>query len=146
MSNRWRGVAVVLCLTIAAVFATAQEKASGVKIPAGAKVFISPINDGFDTYLKAAIRTKKVPIVIVENKDDAQYILTGTSESRKAGAAKKIIMGSWHSDEQASIQVSEVASGAVVFAYSANKQNSAHGKKSTAESCAKHLKEEIAGK
>jgi hypothetical protein len=31
----------------------------------------------------------------------------------------------------------------VVFAYSVNKKNSAHGKKTTAEACAKHLKEKI---
>jgi len=48
-----------------------------------------------------------------------------------------------HSNEQASIQVSSIKSGQVVFAYSANKQSSAHGKKSTAEACAKHLKEKI---
>jgi hypothetical protein len=53
------------------------------------------------------------------------------------------MLGSWHSDEQASISVASIESGAVVFAYSANKKNSAHGRQTTAEACAKHLKDEI---
>jgi hypothetical protein len=52
-------------------------------------------------------------------------------------------MGSWHSDEQASISVTDLKSGEIVYAYSANKKNSAHGKQSSAEACAKHLKEAI---
>ena len=53
------------------------------------------------------------------------------------------MLGSWHSDEQASISVAGIKSGEIVFAYSANKKNSAHGKQTTAEACAKHLKEAI---
>jgi hypothetical protein len=52
-------------------------------------------------------------------------------------------MGSWHSDEQASISVASFQSGEVVFAYSANKKNSAHGRQTTAEACAKHFKEAL---
>jgi hypothetical protein len=55
-------------------------------------------------------------------------------------------MWNWHSNEQASITVSERRSGEVVFAYSVNKKSSAHGKRSTAEACAKHLKDQIEGK
>jgi hypothetical protein len=39
--------------------------------------------------------------------------------------------------------VAGIKSGEIVFAYSANKKNSAHGKQTTAEACAKHLKEAI---
>jgi hypothetical protein len=39
--------------------------------------------------------------------------------------------------------VTSIQSGEIVFAYSVNKKNSAHGKQSTAEACAKHLKEAI---
>ena len=52
-------------------------------------------------------------------------------------------MGSWHSRESASIKVANLKSGVIAFAYSYNTDNSAHGKKSSAESCAKHLKEKI---
>jgi hypothetical protein len=56
------------------------------------------------------------------------------------------MMLDWHSNEQASITVSNIKSGEVVFAYSVNKPSSAHGKRSTAEACAKHLKDQIEGK
>ena len=115
----------------------------GKPIPVGAKVFIAEIEDGFADYLANAIQKKKVPVIVVKNKADAQFEITGHSESVKAGAAKKLLLGSFRSDEQASIQVANLSSGEVVFAYSANKGNSAHGKQSTAEACAKHLKEFI---
>jgi hypothetical protein len=59
------------------------------------------------------------------------------------GAAKKIMMGSWHSDKQASISVTSIQSGEVVYAYSASTKNSAHGQQTTAEACGKHLREAI---
>ena len=115
------------------------------KIPANAKVFLAPMG-GFEDDLKAAIQTKKVPVVLVTDKDQADYEIAGTSDTEKAGTAKKVIMWNWHSNEQASITVTERKSGEVVFAYSVNKKSSAHGKRSTAEACAKHLKEQIEGK
>ena len=121
----------------------AEQAAPGASIRAGSKVFVHPMPDGFDVYFKAALTRKKVPLVVVGTRDEAELEIKGTSETQKAGAAKKIFMGSWHSDEQASISVSNLASGEVVFAYSANKKNSAHGKQTTAEACAKHLKDEM---
>lgn len=112
-------------------------------IPAGAKVYIASMPDNFNENLKAAIEKKKVPVTVVENRDQADFELTGYSESQKASTAKKLIMGSWHSRESASIKVANLKTGIVAFAYSYNTDNSTHGKKSSAESCAKHLKEKI---
>ena len=111
-------------------------------IPAGASVYVAPMN-GFETYLKAALEKKKVPLTIVQNKKDATYEISGVAASQKAGTAKKIIMGSWHSREEASIKVADLNSGLVVFAYSYTNENSAHGKRTAAEACAKHLKDTI---
>ena len=118
---------------------TAQQNQS--KIPAHAKVYIAPMG-GFESPLKKAIADKKVPIEIVEQREQAEYEITGTSESKKASTAKKVIMGSWHSDEDASIKLANLKTSEIVFAYSAHKQDSAHGQRSTAEACAKHLKDE----
>lgn len=52
-------------------------------------------------------------------------------------------MWDWRSNEQASIQITNMKTSEVVFADSVNKMSSAHGKKSSAEACAKHLKEKI---
>ncbi len=111
------------------------------KIPAGSKVFVASMG-GFETPLRKAIADKKVPVEIVEQREQAEYEITGASESKKAGNAKKIIMGSWHSDEDASIKVANLKTGEIVYAYAAHKKDSAHGQRSTAEACAKHLKDE----
>jgi hypothetical protein len=74
------------------------------KIPAGSKVFVAAMG-GFETPLKKAIAGKKVPLQIVEQREGAEYEITGTADSKKASTAKKVILGSWHSDEDASIKV-----------------------------------------
>jgi len=99
--------------------------------------------DDFDSYLKAALTKKKVPFSVVSSKEDADLEITGTSETQKAGAAKMIFRGSFHSDEQASISIADIKSGEIVFAYSVNKKDSLHGKQSTAEACAVHIKDEL---
>lgn len=123
----------------------ATAPAANKKIPPDSKVFLVPMG-GFEEDLRAAFKAKKVPMVLVTDKDQADYEITGTAESQKAGVAKKIFMRDFHSDEQASITMTDHKTGDVVFAYSVNKKSSAHGKRSTAEACAKHLKEQIEGK
>lgn len=111
-------------------------------IPKKAKVFIAPMA-GFETDLKNAIQAKHVPVEIVDQRDQADYEITGTSDSEKASTAKKVIRWDWHSNEQASISVADIKTGMIVYSYSVNKPSSAHGKRSTAEACAKHLKDHI---
>jgi hypothetical protein len=137
-----RFAALVLALLFALPGAGIRAQGAD-RLKPGATVYIHPMKDGFDTYFKAALRKKNVPLVVVPSRERADYEITGTSETQKASAAKKIILGSWHSDEQASIRVAGIKSGEIVFAYSANKKNSAHGKQTTAEACAKHLKDAI---
>jgi hypothetical protein len=119
----------------------AQTPPAQTKIPAGSKVFVAPMG-GFETPLRKAIADKKVPVEIVEQREQAEYEITGTADSKKAGTAKKVILGSWHSDEDASIKVANLKTGEVVYAYAVHKKDSAHGQRSTAEACAKHLKDE----
>src|SRR5215469_1106753 len=92
------------CVTI--LLALAPSWAQQTKaIPAGARVFLEPMG-GFETYLKSAMAKKKVPLQIVDDKARADFIITGHSESQKATTEKKLIMGNWHSNEDASINVS----------------------------------------
>ncbi len=143
MKNNLTTLAAAVVFTLALPFPSFSQTISSKAIPKGAKVFVAPMEDGFDTYLKTAFAKKQVPLTVVGDKADAQYEVSGHSETQKAGAAKKAIMLNWHSNEQASIKIVELASGEVVYAYSAAKKSSAHGKQSTAESCAKHLKDKI---
>jgi hypothetical protein len=131
--------AVVLMLIVAQTLIWSQEAKT---IPLGAKVFIAPM-DGFETYLRAAMTKKQVPLQIVEERDKADFEITGHSNSQKASTAKKVIMWDWHSTEEATINVTNIKTGVVVFAYEVHKQSSAHGKQSSAEACAKHLKEQV---
>jgi hypothetical protein len=134
--------AALFLLTCFCLPAFAQESNA---IPPGSKVYIAPM-DGFETYLKAALNTKRVPLEVVEQKDQADFVITGAAETQKASTAKKVIMWDWRSKEQASITVTNVKTSIVVFAYSYHASSSAHGKRSSAEACAKHLKEKIEGK
>ncbi len=146
MSYKANVVNTLVLLIVAAVStALAGEKNAppSQKIPKGAKVFVAPIAGGYDTYLKDAITKKKVPVEIVASRDQADYEITGTAESEKASTAKKVILGNWHSREEASITVSNIKSAEVVWAYSVHEEASTHGQRSSAEACAKHLKEAI---
>ena len=150
MSRKKGVVSILVLFVLGAAFVAQAEDAKGTaasgKIPKGAKVFVAPMADGFDSNLKDAIADKKVPVEIVGNRDLAEFEITGTSESQKASTAKKVILGNWHSREEASIRVSNIKSSEVVWSYSVHKEASAHGKKSTAGACAKHLKDEAIGK
>ena len=99
MSYRRSGAGMVIILMIIAVFGAQAKDAKNAppseKIPSGAKVFVAPIADGFDTFLKDAVAKKKVPVELVASRDQADYEISGTAESQKAGAAKKIIFGNW---------------------------------------------------
>ena len=136
MLNHTMRMALLVAAVCSAVLAGERT------IPEGSKVFIAPMG-GFETYVKAAIEKKKVPITIVEQRDSADYELSGAAESQKASTAKKVIMLDWRSKEEASIKLTDIKSSEVVFAYSVHKASSAHGKQSSAEACAKYLKEVV---
>ena len=102
---------LLLLLTLTAVSGLAQDNSKADKaIPAGSKIFVNSMKDDFDKDLIAAIQAKKVPVEVVTEKEKADFEISGTSESKKAGAAKILIMGSWHSSEQASITITNLKS------------------------------------
>jgi hypothetical protein len=147
---------VFMCLFIAgnvafahqAAIAPSPSEAGGiaptggsVHIAPGAKLFIEPMN-GFDTYLSAAILKKKVPVMVVDDRSKADFIVTGGSHVDKAGWAKTIFV-SPNPHAEASIAIKDAHSGNLVFAYNVDKSNAVRANQSTAEACAKHLKEAI---
>jgi hypothetical protein len=125
-----------------AVQATPAAAPMSTRITPGATVFLAPMN-GFENYLAAALQKKNVPLVPVASENQATYVMKGTSEEKKAGWAKIVIQGQIHSDDAASVQVFDRQTGAIVFAYAVDKKNTMHGQQTTAEACAKHLKEQI---
>jgi len=130
-------------LAAASVVIAASQTPAAPRLRPGARVFVNSMPEDFDSYLKSALVRKKVPLVVVDSKEEADFEIKGTSETQQAGTAKKIIMLDWRPDEQASISVADLKSGEIVFAYSVNKKSAAHGKATTAEACAKHLKDRL---
>ncbi|HZQ94952.1 MAG TPA: hypothetical protein VFA67_08080 [Candidatus Sulfotelmatobacter sp.] len=116
---------------------------SDESLPKGARLYVAPISNGFETYITAGIEKKKVPIVIVADRTKADYELTGVSDSDRAGWAKMLFLGSQQTNEAASIKIVNLKTGNVVFAYSVNKTNSVRGKQSAGEAVAKHINEKI---
>jgi hypothetical protein len=115
---------------------------NATKIPSGSKVYVAPMG-GFENYVVAGILKKKVPVTIVTDRDKADYEIKGSAETEKAGWAKMLFLSSDSSNEQASINVTEIKSGNIVFAYSVHKANSVRGKQSAGEAIGKHLNEAI---
>jgi hypothetical protein len=106
-------------------------------IPKGSKVYIVPMG-GFETYLERAFSNEKVPLQIVSDKGQADFVINGNAESQRPPLA---VLS--HSTEDASIIVTNLKTGKVVYAYAVHKESSHHGERSTAEDCAKHLKDRI---
>lgn len=112
-------------------------------LPSGARIYVAPMPNGFETYVAAGIEKKKVPVLLVTDREKADYELSGVSDSDKAGWAKMLFLGSQQTNETASIKIVNLKTGNVVFAYSVNKTNSYKGKQSAGEAVAKHINEKI---
>src|SRR5258708_39930384 len=48
-------------------------------VPAGAKVFIASMEGGLDGFIASEIIKKKLPITVVTDEKDAEYVLAGAS-------------------------------------------------------------------
>ena len=103
-----KSLLLTVLLVVGLVPVILAEEAPSKVIPAGAKVFISPMDDGFHDYLKTAFKAKKVPLVVVEDKTAADFEISGHSDTQKASTAKKVVMWDWRSNEQATIQVANL--------------------------------------
>jgi hypothetical protein len=101
--------------------------------------------EGFESYLAAALSKKKVQLVPVFDQAQAEYVISGTSIDKKAGWAKIVFMGNIHSDNAASVTMTDKRTGAIVYAYAVDKKSTLHGQQTTAEACAKHLKAHMEG-
>jgi hypothetical protein len=111
------------------------------------RVFIES-QEGFESYIAAAMVKKKVPVTVTANKDDAAFVLTSVVEGQEESTGSKIarclfaycagIGGS----QTATVQLVNAATKEVVWAYNV-KKGGAKNYQSSAESIAKHLKRYI---
>ncbi len=111
------------------------------RIPKNSKVYIAPM-EGFETYLAAALRKKEVPLIIVTDRELADFEITGTHEKKNASWAKTIFVNPSPS-ASASMQVVNLKTKVVVYADSSHRTSASRGERSTAEKLAKYLKKKI---
>ena len=121
-------------------------------IPRNSKVYIAPIKsedpskpqaEGFESYIAAALRKKDVPLLIVADRSQADFIIEGTADKKGAGWAKKIILGDFRSSTSASMTVTNLKTGVVAYADSSDRSSANRGLRSSAEKLAKYLKKKI---
>lgn len=98
---------------------------------------------GFEHYLAAALRKKTVPLIVVADPMKADYIIFGNADTKRAGWAKMLFLGSGRSGEMASITMVDRRTKVVVFADSSHRYNALRGKRSTAEKLAKYMDRKI---
>jgi hypothetical protein len=106
------GAALLICMLLATSAVTFPQElatpmnlpSSGV-IPAGSKIYIAPLQDGYDIFLSAAMINKRVPVIVVEDRSKADFEITGVTETDKAGWAKMLFLGKDNSNEEASIKI-----------------------------------------
>lgn len=110
-------------------------------------VYIEP-QDGFETYVTAAIHKKEVPVDVVTDKAKATYILKPSAiETHKESTGSKVARclfaycAGIEDRGNVSVQLIETDSTKVLWAYAVNKGRGQKNSQSMAEAIAKHLKE-----
>jgi hypothetical protein len=113
-------------------------------IPHGSKVYVNTIQglNGFENYLVAALKKKNVDLLVVTDRSQADFEVTGFAAHQRAGWAK-IIFGSGLPESEASIQVINLKTSVVAYAVGSYKVDAVNGKKSTAEHLAKNLRQKM---
>jgi len=133
-SYRWFALALLL-LGIGALPCFAQVK-----------IYIEPDN-GFETYVSAAITKKHVPAVVVSEATAASLILQPTpvavkTESTGSKVARCLFLycAGIQGEQTVSVQLFNPRTKAAIWAYTVRKYD-ANAYQSSAEAIAKHLKE-----
>ncbi|HEV2578272.1 MAG TPA: hypothetical protein VGU25_13780 [Acidobacteriaceae bacterium] len=138
MSSKTR---LFLSLFLFVAFAMTSVAALAGGVPANAKVYIAPMN-GFENYLSAALLAKNVPVTIVLDKSQADYVVTGSWRETDGGTSGNgSLVSPLHkrTNYSASIAVIDPKSSAVAFSYSSEKSGSHDLSKQVAEDWANHL-------
>ena len=111
-------------------------------------LYVQPTDDGFQTYITAAIHKKKVPVMVVTKPVDAAYTLTAAAiEVETVSTGKRLVNCVFAycagSEDKASTSVTLTdGSGTVVWSYAVNKGRGAKNRQSMAEAIAEHLKDD----
>lgn len=113
------------------------------QIQDGASVYIEPM-DGYEAFLAAAFTKKHVPLIVVADRNKAEYVITRTvaHEDLSAGQPAVNNNNTAVANATASIAVIDLRASQIVYAYAAAKVG-ANQLQKTAEDCANHLRKLI---
>jgi hypothetical protein len=117
-------------------------------VPSGSKLYIEPMG-GYETYLTAAILSKKVPVTVVLDKAPADYNVVGNWKEEDGGTSGNgSLVSPLHKRTNYSLNasVADPKTSAVVFSYSSQKSESHDASKEIAEDWASHLRDSMIGK
>ena len=124
--------------------AQARQVIDPTYIQGGSRVYVAHINGlpGFENNLVAAFQKKRVNLIVVADRSQADFEINGFAESQKAGWAK-IIFGTGRPESEASMQLVNLRTGVVAYAVASYKVDSRNGNKSTAEHMAKNVRQKM---
>jgi hypothetical protein len=118
---------VLVCALARPQIALSQSDSAHIR--SGAKVFVEKM-DGFEDNFVAALHAKQVPVVVVTDKDKADFVFSGHCNM--------------YGDHHIEANVRAInKDGDIVFAYDFVQDYAVHGKQTAAEACAKNLKKNI---
>jgi hypothetical protein len=69
----------ILKLLAATIVISTACLMSAERIASGAKVLIAPMENGLDGFIAPEIIKKKIPVIVVTDEKDADYVLSGAS-------------------------------------------------------------------
>jgi hypothetical protein len=121
------------------------------RIPLNSRVYIAPFVSedsnkpvvGFETYMAAALRKKKVPLIIVSDRAQADFEIAGSADKKGAGLAKKWLLGDFRGTTSASFTMTNLHTGVVAYADASHRASANKGLRSSAEKLAKYLKRKM---
>ncbi|HUI76049.1 MAG TPA: hypothetical protein VLX32_13955 [Candidatus Acidoferrum sp.] len=133
------GIAALFCILAVAFAPLAHAQNPNPKI------YIAPQN-GFESYLAGAFTKKNVPAQMVQTEEAADYILSAAPVQQKPESAGGkiarclfVYCAGIEGSQTASVSLIDAKTKAVVWAYNVRKSGSSNFQ-SSAEACAKHLK------
>lgn len=107
---------VTIALLIFAVGVSAQEKSKATpRIPDGSRIFISEMEGGLHTHIASQITKKKLPVVLVTDEKEADYVISGAA-LKGDNKWYHSVFGSGKDKNEGNIQVVSVRDRTVIWA------------------------------
>jgi hypothetical protein len=111
-------------------------------------MYITPSEDGFHTYLAAAMHRKEVPVTIMNVPDGVKFTLTAAAiDIHKETTGSKVVKclfaycGGTEDKATTAVQLTD-GTGVVLWSYTVAKGRGASNRQSMAEAIAKHFKDD----